>query len=167
MSQAHLFISVSGDGTMNHVLWMTQGSYVLELVPFGFEQFDSRVLKVYHEAGSWLGLDHTQIAEATGPPCPQQGDKCRAFYRKRKMVANVTQVRPWLRKRALEDLFFLADTSPVDPGDQLGVSGKLLIEGRKHSKLCATIDKDLMFLRVCKFMRCSLPSPLLPVWSGD
>ena len=95
MSSAHLFISVSGDGTMNHVIWMNQGAYVLELVPFAFTSFDQRVLKVYREAGRWIGLDHAQIEETTGPACPQEGDKCRAFYRKRKMVANVTRVVDW------------------------------------------------------------------------
>lgn len=95
MGSADLFISVAGDGTMNHIMFMQQGKRVLELVPFGLRQYDPRVLKVYQEASRWVGLEHHQLFEKTGPSCPADDSSCRFLYRKRAMHIDVDEVLQW------------------------------------------------------------------------
>lgn len=95
MGAAHMFITVSGDSTMNHVIWMRSSMAVLELVPFGLPTYDPRVLRVYKEASKWVSLDHKQSVEGTGPDCPTKNAACRFQYRKRAMTANITDILDW------------------------------------------------------------------------
>eukprot|EP00897_Mesotaenium_endlicherianum_P004510 jgi/Mesen1/4087/ME000214S03274 len=96
MGAATVFITPSGDGTMNHVIFMRPGSKVLELVPFGIPKYDPRVLKVYQEAAKWIGLEYASLAEPSGSPCPQKDPSCRFLYRKRPMIVDVDSVVQWL-----------------------------------------------------------------------
>ncbi|CAI5524286.1 unnamed protein product [Closterium sp. Naga37s-1] len=95
MGAASMLVTVSGDGTMNHVMWMRPGSAVLELVPFGIPEYDPRVLRVYEEASRWVRVEHDKVFELMGPECPRKNASCRFMYRRRAIVANVTAVMAW------------------------------------------------------------------------